>query len=1107
MILKALRVSIPIMLSFLSGCGGRFLVPDNGGVLNDPIVCDQCFSLGCLASCINQCPSRCGSAGGDGVGQQDGGNPGGDGPQNGSDSPNSSGDTFGADSASSDGTNTNGDAGIPCNGSYCGPGQECINNSYCDDICNNERCAINGVCCPDAKPVCVFDRYCQAACPSASDDRCGSSGELCCDSTQNEICGASLTCVQNCGASQALCGDGTLGTYGNTCCPVGDVCAWDDCRTPTTPCDSFADCAPGEYCEFVLDPPDCVANNNCDLGMCLPDDAPPGYEQCQGSATDLFEPIFEWHWIGTLEGTCTGGYSNGAPCTDYTVASCYKNVWTSPVVADMDKKDEPELVWTSPISGKTTTFAAGKYPEVVIKAYGNSSTGSERIVILDGRTGETKKVICGDRGSYGHPTLGDIDGDAKLELINYEDTGVRVFDPFYDATAIPAEINTTWTQSGAPLNVDLEGGAPALTDLNSDGQAEIVVSGVVLNGATGAILANGGVFSSGNLGTGGIPVVADVDLDTIPEVVVGSRVFEYGGSPTWTATAGWNSSAIIGSGYPGVANFVDNRLPPWSNNIPVGADPTKDYPEIVVIRSGDVAILNGFDGSLMKGPDGVTDLKFDVFTSLGGAPNIADFDGDGRVEMSFAGFGCMVVIDVDCAVDATTRATIPLPPGCDIDPAAFAGECPSGAGVNLGNMVGVLWMRRTQDESSAVTGTSVFDFQGDGKAEVLYNDECFFRVYDGETGTVLMEAPNSTRTASEYPIVVDADGDGDSEILVGGNNDQSGTSRDCCFGTSAATCPASQRPSSPGKVSYWRTFDNTDADYYPLLDMYDYEFCTCGHLKTQNACDSRSGCAWSTQTNSCGVFNCATYANANDCNAVTGCTWTGTCGVVNCAAMDEATCRSNVPCLWNNTSATCAARPNRPDDPADICTSGTWGLWALGDQQARWVQTLPQWNEHSYHVTEVDQDGRAVPDWGPGNNNWEIYNNLRQNVQGYAPLNLPDLQIFSFVASGSLCPDILLNARVVNRGRAGVPAGVPIVFYVLDPFSVWQPIATVPLPYALLPGLGADVSTTFVPGNSGTFDFRVEANPQNPPSGGPIAECDGNNNLDNLVAFTCTIGG
>ena len=61
---------------------------------------------------------------------------------------------------------------------------------------------------------------------------------------------------------------------------------------------------------------------------------------------------------------------------------------------------------------------------------------------------------------------------------------------------------------------------------------------------------------------------------------------------------------------------------------------------------------------------------------------------------------------------------------------------------------------------------------------MVYNDECFLRVLDGITGAVLFETANSTRTGSEFPIIVDVDGDYNAEIVVVGNNDQIG--RDNC---------------------------------------------------------------------------------------------------------------------------------------------------------------------------------------------------------------------------------------------------------------------------------------------------------------------------------------
>jgi hypothetical protein len=65
-----------------------------------------------------------------------------------------------------------------------------------------------------------------------------------------------------------------------------------------------------------------------------------------------------------------------------------------------------------------------------------------------------------------------------------------------------------------------------------------------------------------------------------------------------------------------------------------------------------------------------------------------------------------------------------------------------------------------------VTGSSVFDFNGDGQAEVVYRDECFVRVYDGKTGKVLYSSPASSGTGFEYPIIADVDGDFATEIVV-----------------------------------------------------------------------------------------------------------------------------------------------------------------------------------------------------------------------------------------------------------------------------------------------------------------------------------------------------
>jgi len=73
----------------------------------------------------------------------------------------------------------------------------------------------------------------------------------------------------------------------------------------------------------------------------------------------------------------------------------------------------------------------------------------------------------------------------------------------------------------------------------------------------------------------------------------------------------------------------------------------------------------------------------------------------------------------------------------------------------------------------------VFDFDGDGSAEVIYSDEINLRVYTGSDGTVLWSTCNTTGTLVEYPLVADVDGDGHADI-VAVSNDYSGIT---CEGT------------------------------------------------------------------------------------------------------------------------------------------------------------------------------------------------------------------------------------------------------------------------------------------------------------------------------------
>ncbi len=261
---------------------------------------------------------------------------------------------------------------------------------------------------------------------------------------------------------------------------------------------------------------------------------------------------------------------------------------------------------------------------------------------------------------------------------------------------------------------------PTVVDLDGQGGPEILFGGEVYSSQ--------GVRFGTSLGwksfatTGQFALAVDVDQDGGPELVMGDGIWSWTGTD-WALEPYFTSGGA--DGYVAVADFGD---------FPVAGLPA-GIPEVVVASPGQVRVMR-LDGVTVFGPYPVAG------GGDGGPPTVGDFDNDGSPEVALASKGAYQVFDLECAAD-------PLP--------AF---CESG---------GRRWSRVSQDYSSSRTGSSVFDFEGDGKAEGVYADECFLRVYEGATGEVLYSRPRSSCTWNENPVIADVDGDYRSEILVGSN--------------------------------------------------------------------------------------------------------------------------------------------------------------------------------------------------------------------------------------------------------------------------------------------------------------------------------------------------
>jgi hypothetical protein len=376
------------------------------------------------------------------------------------------------------------------------------------------------------------------------------------------------------------------------------------------------------------------------------------------------------------------------------------------------------------------------------------------IVALDGQTGalEWRNVENpGDQsfGSQGRttPVLADVTGDQTPEVIyagrHLNGQGSIIY--AVDGTD-GSVVWSSHTAGNQPVRIYGNNGALLAVNLDNDDQSEIVLGRAIMDHDGRVVVGAGqdGLEGTNGSYTGGIAVAADLTADEYPEIITGARAWtvNWQPGPTVMLNLFWDSGRP--DGYPAVAD------------LDLDGDP-----EVVLTSEGEITVLNAFTGALWCGVD-ETDLQCQGNQNLrtqpiaipggglGGPPTIADFDGDGRPEIGVAGGSSYSVYDLyRDGEDVVTPMGFPNPTPGDIY---------------------VRWTSATQDQSSNSTGSSVFDFQGNGGAEVGYGDECYLRVYDGSDGSVLLEQESSSATIHEYPIVVDVDSDGNSEMIVVSND-------------------------------------------------------------------------------------------------------------------------------------------------------------------------------------------------------------------------------------------------------------------------------------------------------------------------------------------------
>jgi len=744
----------------------------------------------------------------------------------------------------------------------CAADEECVNGSSCKKLsnpclacsaeqscvdstcvaCTSEICG--GVCCEEGYGCDLYTGKCEAV----EFDKHACNGTFCAD---NEVCSETGECKVHCEDERDAC-DGYI------CCAADRACS-DDTYCKLT-CEGGSLCGKadpnnnyeGEFC--------CDAAHVCEEDMCktkCADDV----VRCgsgEGFCCDVGEVcVFGKCLEPTSKNECTTDRDcdfwstcdvNSKRCVsaDEDDSACIYN----PPVGEF----APRVKWHYKDVRVENTPAVADIngdgvPEVVF------TNMNYELIVLNGSTGAIiAKSKMYNFNDYDGMALADVDNDGKIEII--ATTATTAANSSGMVLLNLNKVDGNWTlekkaffsiadsqlvNSSSRYWVDIH---PAVADIDSDGIPEIVTTRGIVKGNDLTKWQCTMFFPSYSAWYQYGFVIADLDQDGQSEII-GHKMYDNKCNMIMDeAEASW--------GFTAVADLLPEQTDPKATGELV--------PEIVRVKS--LSSSNGYVSVwkvYKKDGKWTQEKKWETKHPGGGGghPNIADFDGDKKPEIGLAGGSKYAVFKGDTGT--------------------------------------VLWSTPTNDSSSYRTGSSVFDFEGDGKAEVVYRDQCYLRIYNGSDGKVLWETPATSGTVLDYPLIVDVDNNGRTEII-------------------------------------------TTSSYY-----------------------------------SCGSF-------------------------------------SNSPL----------------------------GVIAYEDTYDNWVRTRTIWNQHTYHVTNINDDG-TVPQYEEANWLNSHLNNYRENIQPTVNL-APDFIAVDFKYSHDNCKDkdaegkadprLLLTATIKNAGSLGISDEVGISFYI-----------------------------------------------------------------------------
>ncbi|OAV44106.1 hypothetical protein A3850_006155 [Lewinella sp. 4G2] len=358
-----------------------------------------------------------------------------------------------------------------------------------------------------------------------------------------------------------------------------------------------------------------------------------------------------------------------------------------------------------------------------------------RIQIFSGDDGRILQSILTPRTHpFGQTAIADVDRDGLGDVFQMEYTGQLARYEFGNPNAV-------W-RTGRNVGDDNSVSIPQIADVNQDGRPEVYVGDRVFDAITGVRYVDARINVGGYAGgsnsdrfpiyydlyqpgdpkpgggifgpeANGMEYIAGNQVHTIDIPSIGPNGTPVANSGTYMLAAELNATSLERDGFTSIADINgDGRM------------------DIAVMDGGRVYAWDPYTNEQIGATFNIPS------TSAGGRINIGDFNGDGDVELGFAGANIYIVRQY------------------------------SGTNGDNNGVWTDLWRKTGLDDGSQRTGSTLFDFDGNGTVEVVYSEEENLFIYDGPTGDILFQTTSRSGTRTEYPLVADVNGDGTAEIIV-----------------------------------------------------------------------------------------------------------------------------------------------------------------------------------------------------------------------------------------------------------------------------------------------------------------------------------------------------